>query len=41
MSHGVCGADHKIAAYDKPGNLKVTVTKTGNKQLLAGDSMLL
>ena len=29
----------KIAAYDKPANLKVTVTKTGNKQLLAGDSM--
>lgn len=25
--------------YDKPANLKVTVTKTGNKQLLAGDSM--
>lgn len=29
----------KIAAYDKAANLKVTVTKTGNKQLLAGDSM--
>lgn len=29
----------KIAAYDKLANLKVTVTKTGNKQLLAGDSM--
>ena len=29
----------KIAVYDKPANLKVTVTKTGNKQLLAGDSM--
>lgn len=29
----------KIAAYDRPANLKVTVTKTGNKQLLAGDSM--
>lgn len=29
----------KIAAYDKPATLKVTVTKTGNKQLLAGDSM--
>ncbi len=29
----------KIAAYDKPANLKVAVTKTGNKQLLAGDSM--
>ena len=29
----------KIAAYDKPANLKITVTKTGNKQLLAGDSM--
>ena len=29
----------KIAAFDKPSNLKVTVTKTGNKQLLAGDSM--
>lgn len=29
----------KIAAYDKPANLKVTVTKVGNKQLLAGDSM--
>ena len=29
----------KIAAYDKPANLKVTVTKTVNKQLLAGDSM--
>ena len=29
----------KIAAYDKPAILKVTVTKTGNKQLLAGDSM--
>ena len=29
----------KIAAYAKPANLKVTVTKTGNKQLLAGDSM--
>ena len=29
----------KIAAYDKPANLKVTVTKTGNKQLLAGDAM--
>lgn len=29
----------KIAAYDKPANLKVTVTKTGNQQLLAGDSM--
>lgn len=29
----------KIAAYDKPANLKVTVTKTGNKQPLAGDSM--
>ena len=29
----------KLAAYDKPANLKVTVTKTGNKQLLAGDSM--
>lgn len=29
----------KIAAYDKPANLKVTVTKTGNKQLLAGESM--
>ena len=29
----------KIAAYDKPANLKVTVTTTGNKQLLAGDSM--
>ena len=27
------------ATYDKPANLKVTVTKTGNKQLLAGDSM--
>lgn len=26
-------------SYDKPANLKVTVTKTGNKQLLAGDSM--
>ena len=29
----------KIAAYDKAANLKVTVTKVGNKQLLAGDSM--
>ena len=29
----------KLAASDKPANLKVTVTKTGNKQLLAGDSM--
>lgn len=29
----------KLAAYDKPSNLKVTITKTGNKQLLAGDSM--
>ena len=29
----------KLAAYDKPANLKVTVTKTGNQQLLAGDSM--
>lgn len=29
----------KIAAYDKPANLNVTVTKTGNQQLLAGDSM--
>ena len=29
----------KLAAYDKPANLKVTITKTGNKQLLAGDSM--
>lgn len=29
----------KLSAYDKPSNLKVTITKTGNKQLLAGDSM--
>ena len=29
----------KVSDYDKPANLKVTITKTGNKQLLAGDSM--
>ena len=29
----------KLAAYDKAANLNVTVTKTGNQQLLAGDSM--
>ncbi|MCM1233575.1 MAG: SpaA isopeptide-forming pilin-related protein [Ruminococcus flavefaciens] len=29
----------KLSDYDKPANLKVTITKTGNKQLLAGDSM--
>ena len=29
----------KVSDYDKPANLKVTITKTGNKQLMAGDSM--
>ena len=29
----------KIAAYDKAANLGVSVTKVGNQQLLAGDSM--
>ena len=29
----------KLSAYDKAANLKVTVTKVGNKQLLAGDSL--
>lgn len=29
----------KVSDYDKPANLKVTITKTGNKQLSAGDSM--
>ena len=29
----------KLSAYDKPSNLKVSITKVGNKQLLAGDSM--
>ena len=29
----------KLSSYDKPAELKVSVTKTGNRQLLAGDSM--
>ncbi len=29
----------KLSDYDKPATLKVTITKAGNKQLMAGDSM--
>ena len=30
----------KISAFDKPAQLGVTITKTGNKEVLAGDKML-
>ncbi|MBQ9348410.1 MAG: hypothetical protein IJT94_13930, partial [Oscillibacter sp.] len=30
----------KVSAYDKPARLGITITKTGNKQVLAGDRMV-